>query len=197
MPIVEVKLYDTRINDETVPKLIEKFTYKSMIICSSIIGAASGVIMYFVGYSNFWLCLPFLFISSIPLGVINVVSYAMVGDSLDYMEWKTGRRYTGIGSAFQAFVLKLGNTLATSGIILTYMLVKLDISAMSSEFLPDPLTLTSTVRGGIFSLISLIPAISLLLCIIPLFFYDLTGGKRDKITAELAEQRKERGIMIQ
>ena len=26
MPIVEVKLYDTRINDETVPKLIEKLT---------------------------------------------------------------------------------------------------------------------------------------------------------------------------
>ena len=26
MPIVEVKLYDTRINEETVPKLIEKLT---------------------------------------------------------------------------------------------------------------------------------------------------------------------------
>ena len=26
MPIVEVKLYDTRINDETVPKLIAKLT---------------------------------------------------------------------------------------------------------------------------------------------------------------------------
>jgi 4-oxalocrotonate tautomerase len=26
MPIVDVKLYDTRINDETVPKLIEKIT---------------------------------------------------------------------------------------------------------------------------------------------------------------------------
>jgi len=26
MPIVDVKLYDTRINDDTVPKLIEKIT---------------------------------------------------------------------------------------------------------------------------------------------------------------------------
>ena len=26
MPIVDVKLYDTRINEETVPKLIEKIT---------------------------------------------------------------------------------------------------------------------------------------------------------------------------
>ena len=26
MPLIEVKLYDTRVNDETVPKIIEKLT---------------------------------------------------------------------------------------------------------------------------------------------------------------------------
>jgi 4-oxalocrotonate tautomerase len=26
MPLIQVKLYDTRVNDETVPKLIEKLT---------------------------------------------------------------------------------------------------------------------------------------------------------------------------
>ena len=34
MPIVEVKLYDTRINDETVPKLIEKIT-DAVVECTS------------------------------------------------------------------------------------------------------------------------------------------------------------------
>jgi 4-oxalocrotonate tautomerase len=33
-PIVEVKLYDTRINDETVPKLIEKIT-DAVVECTS------------------------------------------------------------------------------------------------------------------------------------------------------------------
>ncbi len=34
MPLVEVKLYDTRINDETVPKLIEKLT-DAVVECTS------------------------------------------------------------------------------------------------------------------------------------------------------------------
>jgi 4-oxalocrotonate tautomerase len=34
VPIVEVKLYDTRINDETVPKLIEKIT-DAVVECTS------------------------------------------------------------------------------------------------------------------------------------------------------------------
>lgn len=34
MPLIEVKVYDTRINDETVPKLIEKLT-DAMVACTS------------------------------------------------------------------------------------------------------------------------------------------------------------------
>jgi 4-oxalocrotonate tautomerase len=34
MPLIEVKVYDTRINDETVPKLIEKLT-DAMVECTS------------------------------------------------------------------------------------------------------------------------------------------------------------------
>lgn len=34
MPIIEVKLYDTRINDETVPKLIEKLT-DALVECTT------------------------------------------------------------------------------------------------------------------------------------------------------------------
>lgn len=180
-----------------VPKLIEKYSYKNLVIVSSLIGSAASFAMFFVGYENFWLCLPFLFVSSIPLGVINVVSYAMIGDALDYMEWKTGRRHTGLGSACQSFVLKLGNALATCGIILAYIIVKLDISTIGTDFLPDPNTLTSAVRTGMFSLISLVPAISLLLCTIPMFFYDLTGDKKERVTRELAVQRQERGIFIE
>ena len=34
MPLIEVKVYDTRINDETVSKLIEKMT-DAMVECTS------------------------------------------------------------------------------------------------------------------------------------------------------------------
>ena len=42
-----------------------------------------------------------------------------------------------------------------------------------------------------------IAAVSLLLCTVPLFFYDLVGEKKDRITKELAEQRAARGVVIE
>lgn len=45
-------------------------------------------------------------------------------------------------------------------------------------------------------IVSLIPAISLLLCTIPMFFYDLTAKKKAKITQELQKRREEPGMVI-
>lgn len=46
-----------------------------------------------------------------------------------------------------------------------------------------------------FSLISIVPAISLLLCTVPMFFYDLVGEKKARITRELEERRKAAGTL--
>lgn len=180
-----------------ISKLIDRFQYKQLLLVSCTVGGLASLAMYFVGYAHFWLCLPFLLLSSIPLGAINVIAYAMIGDSLDYMEWKTGVRLTGLGNALQSFVLQLGNALATSGIVLMYLVVNLDIKTIGMQYTANPTLLAPAVRSGMFSLVSLVPAISLLLCMIPIFFYDLTGEKKDKITHELAEMRKQREAAAQ
>lgn len=180
-----------------VTPLIKKFSYKQIIIASSLLGSASSLAMWFIGYNNFWACVPCLLISTIPCGTINVCAFAMVGDCLDYMELKTGVRLTGMGSAIQSFVTKFGNAIATSAIILMYIVVDLDVSTISASVTANPLEMTHTVRQGIFSIISLIPAISLLLCIIPMFFYNITGEYREQMEKDLAKQRAERGIEIE
>ena len=181
-----------------MPKLIKKFSYKQLIIVSCAIGFVSSMTIYFIGYDNFWACIPFLVISCIPAGVINVVSSAMIGDALDYMEWKTGRREAGIGSACQSFVNKLGNALATSFIVLMYKVVEIDLSKIVGGAASIPATsLLASQRNGIFSVVSIIPAFSLLLCAVPIFFYDLTGSKKQRITEELAQQRVARGISVE
>ena len=120
----------------------------------------------------------------------------MLFRSLDYMEWSTGKRLTGMGSAIQSFVTKLGNAISTSFIVLLYILVNLDVASISAKVTANPLEVGTQIRTGMFSLVSLIPGISLLICITPLFFYDLVGEKKKRITAELEQQRKERGIVI-
>jgi GPH family glycoside/pentoside/hexuronide:cation symporter len=179
-----------------VTPLIKKFSYKQIIIASSLLGSASSFAMWFIGYNNFWACVPCLLISTIPCGTINVCAFAMVGDCLDYMELKTGVRLTGMGSAIQSFVTKFGNAIATSAIILMYIVVGLDVSSINASVTANPLEMDASIRQGIFSIISLIPAISLLICIIPMLFYNITGEYKEKMEADLEKQRAERGIEI-
>lgn len=180
-----------------MPLLFKKFNYKQIVITTSIIGFAASMAIWFIGYENFWACVPFLVLSCIPCGAINICAFAMVGDCLDYMEWKTGRRLTGMGSAIQSFVTKLGNAISTSFIVLMYIIVNLDVASINANVTANPLEMSETIRTGMFSLVSIIPGISLLICIIPIFFYDLVGDKKKKITKELEEQRKAKGIVIE
>ncbi len=180
-----------------IPKLIEKFSYKSIIVTTCIIGCVSSIIMFFIGYEHFWGCVPFLILSCIPCGAINAVSSAMVGDCLDYMEWKTGRRENALGNACQSFVSKLGNAVSTSFIVLMYIIVDLDINKIGTSYTANPTLMDPSIRQGMFSLVSIIPGVSLLLCCIPLFFYNLTGDFKDRITKELNERRKANGTVIE
>ena len=77
-----------------------------------------------------------------------------------------------------------------------YIIVNLDVASINANVTANPLEMSETIRTGMFSLVSVIPGISLLICIIPIFFYDLVGDKKKKITKELEEQRKEKGIVI-
>lgn len=179
-----------------IPKLIKKVSYKKLIIGSCILGFVASMIIFFIGYQNFWACVPFLVIACVPCGVINCVSSAMVGDCLDFMEWKTGRRENGLGNACQSFVSKLGNAVSTSFIVLMYIITNLDINTIGTAYTANPTAMSEGIREGMFSLVSIIPGISLLVCMIPIFLYDLTGKKKKQITEELAIRREKSGIVI-
>ena len=182
-----------------VPFLYKKFNYKQLMIYTCIAGFAASVITCVIGWSthNLYFCIPTMIISAIPLGVINVVSYAMVCDSLDYMEWEPGHRDTALGSACQSFVNKLGNALSTVMIIAMYMLVEIDVNSMYDSTGAASINLSSNQEFAMFALVTIVPGISLLLCAIPIFFYDIVGEKKDKITRELAQQRAEKGITVE
>ncbi len=186
------------------PFFFKKFSYKVLIIFTCIVGGLAALVGYMVGSLtgfNLWALVPFLFLASVPTGVINVVSYAMIGDCLDQMELETGRRETALGNACQSFVNKLGNALATTMIIAMYMIVGLDVNAMTaggqSVETINPVDLSYGIRNGMYMLVTLIPAICLLLCCIPLIFYDITGKKKDDILAALKQARLDRGVSIE
>lgn len=176
-----------------MPKLMRKFDYKKIVITTCLAGFVASIFTTLIGWftANLYICIPFILVSCIPLGVLNVVSNAMIGDCLDYLELKTGFRDNGLGSACQGFVNKLGNALATSGIILMYMFIDIDPSMMlSSEVVVAATELTRTQNFAMFSLVSIVPGVSMLLCSIPMFFYKISGKEKQRIVEELAARRE-------
>lgn len=182
-----------------MPMLMKKFDYKKIVIVTCLGGFVASIFTTLIGWftMNLYICIPFILISCVPLGVLNTISYAMIGDCLDYMELKTGFRDNALGSACQGFVNKLGNALATSGIVVMYMFIGISPEKMlSSDVIMAATDLAMNQRFAMFSLVSVVPGVSLLLCAIPMFFYKISGKNKERMEAELAEQRKVRGIEI-
>ena len=182
-----------------MPKLMKKFDYKKLVIVTCLAGFVASIVTTIVGWftMNLYACIPFIIISCIPLGVINTVTLAMIGDCLDYMELKTGFRDNALGAACQGFINKVGNAFATSGIVVMYMVIGLDPAQMlSSSAVVSALDMPADMRFAMFSLVSIVPGISMLLCALPMFFYKIAGKeKKDMITA-LQAKRQSEGFVV-
>ena len=139
-----------------------------------------------MGYGNFYALLAVLTVVGLPLGIFNVITYAMVADSVDYLEWKTGRRSEGICFASQTFISKLTagiSTLITSFVLEAVHFVQPvnDVPVLDQ---PEP------VFKGMFVMVTVIPAISLALAAVPMLFNDYSGKKKDAIIKELESRRE-------
>ena len=183
-----------------MPKLMKKFDYKKLVIVSCLAGFVASIITTIVGWftMNLYACIPFIIISCIPLGVINTVCLAMIGDCLDYMELTTGFRDNALGAACQGFINKIGNAFATSGIVIMYMVIGLDPAQMlSSSAVVSALDMPADMRFAMFSLVSIVPGVSMLLCAIPMFFYKIAGKEKKDMIAKLTAKREAEGLVVE
>ncbi len=169
-----------------MPVMSKKFSLKQIYIISALFGAFIHGVIYLVGYSNFYVLLALLVVAGLPLGIFNVITYAMVADSVDYLEWRTGKRREGISFASQTFLSKL--TAGISTLITSFILkaIKFQQPVADTPILDQP----QSVFDGMFSMITLVPLVGLALCAIPMFFNDYTGKKKEKILEELAVRRQ-------
>lgn len=183
-----------------MPVLMKKFDYKKLLITTCLAGFVSSIFTTLLGWftANLYICIPFILISCIPLGVINTISIAMIYDCLDYMELKTGHRDNALGSACQGFINKLGSALSTCGIVIMYMLIGFQPDQMlNSTTVVAATELTRGQNFAMFSLVSIIPGLSLLLCAIPMFFYKISGSYKKNMQLELAKKRESEGFKVE
>ncbi|MBR4286142.1 MAG: MFS transporter [Clostridia bacterium] len=165
-----------------VPWMAKKFTKKWSYIIVHLFGGVVMLAMFFVGYESTG-ALIFaaigLVLLGIPQGVNNIITYAMIGDTVDYLEWKTGERGEGICYAMQTLINKIG--MAVGAFIGVMSLSIANINTKTYEVGdPDKLWAVLVISG----------AVSMFACAVPMFFYTITEKRQAQMVAEI-EARKE------
>lgn len=167
------------------PPAYKRLGYKRAALLFGAIGAVFLGVGFGVGTINIFGALPFMTIGGLGLGAYNTLPYPMVGDSLDYLEWRTGERMEGICFSLNSFVTKFNNAVGVLGVIVGLMAVGYVQPEVSGEFVQQSVA----TKNGMFALATLVPAIGFALSLIPMLFYDYTGRRRETILAELEERR--------
>ena len=164
-----------------VPWMSKKFTKKWAYIIVHLFGGVVMAIMYFVGYDATWKLIVAaigLVLLGIPQGVNNIITYAMIGDTVDYLEWKTGERGEGICFAMQTLINKIG--MAVGAFIGVISFAASGIDAETGRIASPDTLWNMLVLSGVISMFA---------CAVPMFFYTITEKRQAEMVAEI-EARK-------
>lgn len=164
-----------------LPILRKRFSLKAIYIGASVFGIISHLALWFVGYSNIYVLLICFVFMGMPLGVYNVITYALIADSADYARWKSGVHIEGVCFAFQTFLSKVSAGIATFA---TSVVLKVSQFVQPINDVVQPQS--QMTKDGLFFMITLLPVIGFALAIIPMIFNDYTGKRKENIQAELA-----------
>ncbi len=165
-------------------KLGERATFIVMAIYGGIITAIAFAI-FVAGVTSLIFLLISMFFVGIMYGPHSFMSMVMVADCVDYYELKTGIRAEGMHYSVLSFTMKVT---AALNIALGLGLIQL------SGYDANAIEITTSTKNIIFFALVLVPGISTLLSMLPIFFYKLSGKEKIKVAIELAEMRQAKAL---
>lgn len=184
------------------PVLRKKFSLKQIYIGSALFGLIVHALCYIVFAHdvtkiNVYALWVFLFLMGLPLGIYNVITYALIADSVDYLEWKTGERHEGVCFSFQTFLSKVNAAVAT--FVFGQILGKTDFKAVDKSLVDIAgrqifFEQSVSTQKMLLALVTIVPAVGFLLTVIPMFFNDYTGKTKEDAQKELEAARTAKGI---
>ncbi len=103
-------------------KMVAKYGKKELATFGSICSMVAGLGLFIITPNNVGLDLilyiVFQLIYSLGLGIYSTVSWAMMGDAIDYNEWKTGKREEGTVYSLHSFFRKLAQGIGPSLVLI-------------------------------------------------------------------------------
>lgn len=195
------------------PSLIRKHEKKSIYNFYSIAGAVPFAMLYVffkiahgdVKTSMVWVVLTGLcfFFAGAAMGGINVLQSVMIADCVDYEEYHNGVRTDGVFFSGQSFITKLSGGIASILSAAVYHFVgysdanilKLNEALKNgADFLSyDGGSGAGKYAATMFFLISIPPAIGMVLSALPTIKYAMSDKEHSRILSELVAKRAAKG----
>lgn len=135
---------------------------KKILIIAQISAVALRIVSFFVGFKSIWRMLIVILLmglQSIPASMMNIAHRSLMSDSIDYVEYTTGKRTEGITFSMQNFATKIGDAVALliNGQILKYVKYneRIAMTAQNAVFMKWqwPLFILGPAVGAILYLI--------------------------------------------
>ena len=121
-------------------KMVVKYGKKELATVGALISIAASVLMLVLPMSadnkGMLVYIVCQLINSLGLGIYSTVSWAMMGDAIDYNEWKTGKREEGTVYALHSFFRKLAQGLGPA-VALIFMTMLGYVGANEGNQLPE------------------------------------------------------------
>lgn len=182
-----------------VKMLLKKFDTKRTFIICSVYGASILSILFIVtkavGFTK-ELVIPFLIINffvGLQHGNTNITPNVMIADCVDEIEYKTGVRQEGLCYAGIGLFSKIASAFTKSfGAFLVFTWSGYVASTQADVAYIDQ---SAATLNRFLIIYTIIPAVFVVLQFIPILFYDLTGKKKEQITAELMSRREKSGAL--
>lgn len=176
-----------------IPKLQRKLDNRQIVFLNGIVRAVVSLFVFLIGmknYNNLAVVIPLLLFQNLIFSFFNTINLViptqMIGDTIDYMEWKTGERNEGVSFSVLTFVGKLTGSVAASLCTAILPIIGLTYKSIGGE--------TVTVKGDntdllIWAFFTVVPYVAGLIALVPYLFYDLTGKRLKTIREDMQERR--------
>ena len=172
-----------------ITKIVKKFGKKEASVVGTIVSMIGGVAMLIFPMVDKSIAMPVyivgLVIFGIGMGVYTCVSWAMMGDAIDYNEWKFGTREEGTVYSLHSFFRKLAQGVGPSVVLLIMgalgYVSELGTIGQNAETAKNMCWLVA----GLYMFSAVLQFIGLAV------IYNLDKKTLDQMNAELAERKQQ------
>lgn len=161
------------------PRLVQRLGKRCVYISGGLMGAAGGIIVFSAPEDAVWLAVAGMFLALAGAAAVSILMWALVADTVEYGEWKTGHRTDGTNYSLLASTRKVG--MAFGGGLAAFALAWGGYESGATAQSP-------TAELGIRVAAGLAPAVILLVAVGIMRWYPLTDDAHARLVLTIQER---------